>query len=69
MAKVILDLTADEIKGLLFQLPPADLLSLMEELEERVQTLEMMQLAETGFREWDEAGEDIYDVQTQSEAQ
>lgn len=68
MAEVMLDLTAEEIKKLLLQLPPAELLSLMEELDERVQTLEMMQLAETGFQEWNEAGEDIYDVQAQGES-
>jgi len=51
MPKVVLDLTVDEIKEMIFQLPPQDLLLLMEALEERGQTLAMMQLAETGFRE------------------
>jgi hypothetical protein len=68
MPKVALDLTVDEIKAMIFQLPPQDLLMLMEALEERAQTLAMMQLAETGFGEWEEPGEDIYDVRSQGEA-
>ena len=68
MPKVVLDLTVDEIKGMILQLSPQDLLMLMEALEERAQTLAMMQLAETGFREWEEPGEDIYDVQPQGKA-
>ena len=68
MPKVVRDLAVDEIKEMISQLPPQDLLLLMEALEERAQTLAMMQLAETGFREWEEPGEDIYDVQSQGEA-
>jgi hypothetical protein len=30
-------------------------------LEEKLATMQMMQLAETGFKEWNEEGEDIYD--------
>jgi hypothetical protein len=68
MPKVALDLTVDELKAMILQLPPQDLLMLMEALEERAQTLAMMQLAETSFREWEEPGEDIYDVESQGEA-
>ncbi len=35
---------------------------LMEDLEEKLDTLQMMQLAETGFSEWNDEEEDIYDV-------
>ena len=50
-----------EIKKLLFQLPQQDLAELFEELESRMETFEMMRLAESGFSEWLEAGEDIYE--------
>ena len=34
----------------------------MEDLEEKIETLQIMQLAETGFTEWNDEEEDIYDV-------
>lgn len=64
MPKVSLDLTVDELKAMILQLPPQDLLMLIEALEERAETLAMMQLAEASFREWEEPGEDIYDVES-----
>lgn len=33
-----------------------------EEIQERADTVAMMQLAETGFEEWNEPGENIYDA-------
>ena len=33
----------------------------MEDLEEKLATMQMMQLAETGFPEWNDKEEDIYD--------
>ncbi len=51
------------MKTLIFQLPPQQLLTLVEAIEARAETLTMMQLAETGFREWHEEGEDIYDAE------
>lgn len=56
--------TIEEIKILIFQLPIQEQITLIEELEERLKTLTMMQLAETGFSEWNEPGEDIYDVES-----
>ena len=50
-----------EIKQFLFQLPQNDLIELFEELESRLETFEMMRLAESGFSEWLEDGEDIYE--------
>jgi hypothetical protein len=35
-------------------------------MEARAETVAMMQLAETGFREWTEPGEDIYDAKTEA---
>lgn len=51
----------DEIKSYIFQLPARELLTLVDAIEERAETVAMMQLAETGFQEWHEEGEDIYD--------
>jgi hypothetical protein len=62
MPRVTLDLSVEEIKTLIFQLPAREFLTLVDAIEERVQTVAMMQLAETGFREWNEEGEDIYDA-------
>ena len=64
MPQVTLDLSIEEIKTLLFQLPPQELLTLVEAIAERAETFTMMQLAETGFREWYEEGEDLYDAET-----
>lgn len=63
MSQMLRDLNADELKGLIFQLPPAELLRLAEEIEDRAETIAMMQLSETGFQEWNEPGEDIYDAE------
>ncbi len=63
MPQVTLTLSLEELKNILFQLPPQDLLELMAALEERVETLQMMVLAETGFREWHDEGEDIYNAE------
>ena len=52
--------TVEEIKQIIFQLPIQEQIILKKELEERLQTLEMMQLSETGFIEWNDEEEDIY---------
>ena len=36
-------------------------LKLVDAIEERAETMTMMSLSETGFHEWNEEGEDIYD--------
>jgi hypothetical protein len=41
-----------ELRQLLFQLPQSDLVELFEELESRMETFEMMRLAESAFSEW-----------------
>ncbi len=63
MPQVTLTVSTEELKNILLQLPPQDLLELMAALEERVETLQMMVLAETGFREWQDEGEAIYDAE------
>jgi hypothetical protein len=64
MPQLTLDLNVEEIKALVFQLPPQDFFTLVDAIDERAETIAMMQLSETGFREWDEPGEDIYDAET-----
>ena len=66
MPNVKLKLSLKELKDLIFQLPAPDLLALVDAIESRAETTAMMQLAETGFREWAEPGEDIYDADAQT---
>jgi hypothetical protein len=61
----MLELDADRVKELIFQLPPGDLVALAEDVNERAETIQMMRLAETGFREWDEE-EEIYEAEAPS---
>jgi len=56
-----LNLNTDDLKELIFQLPPEDFVKLALEISERSETFEMMELAQSGFEEWNEPGEDIYD--------
>ncbi len=62
MAKVTLELTPDNVRDILFQLPPDDFVALAQSMQERAETLQMMRLAETGFREWEHEEEDIYEA-------
>jgi hypothetical protein len=64
MPQITLDVDLEEIKELVLQLPPQQLLALIDAMEERAETIGMMVLAETGFAEWNEEGEDIYDAET-----
>ena len=52
----------EEIKQMIFQLSIQEQIALMEDLAEKLETVQMMQLAETGFTEWNDQEEDIYDV-------
>lgn len=52
--------TFEEIRNLIFELPIREQVALFEDLEDRLETLTLMQLAETGFQEWNEPEEDIY---------
>jgi hypothetical protein len=63
MPQVTLDMSTEEIISLIFQLPARDFMKIAEEIEERAETVAMMQLSETAFHEWNEPGEDIYDVE------
>ncbi len=50
----------EEIKTIILQLPIEQILTLMSEVEENLSSIAMMQLAETGFQEWNDPEEDIY---------
>jgi hypothetical protein len=62
MLQVTLDLSVEKIKALILQLPAQELLTLVDAIEEQVETVAMMQLADTGFEEWNKEGEDVYDA-------
>ena len=63
MPRLTMNISLQEIKALIFQLPAREFLSLADAVEERSETIAMMKLSETGFQEWNEVGEDIYDGQ------
>ena len=54
--------TLEEIKQMIFQLPIQEQITLMGDLEEKLETLSMMQIAETSFTEWNDKEEDIYNL-------
>ena len=43
-----------EIRELIFRLPPAEMLKIAREIEERAETIAMMRLSETAFQEWND---------------
>ena len=59
MAQLTLNLGLRELKELVFQLPPEEMIDLAKGLSEKTETFEMMRLGETGFSEW-KREEDIY---------
>ena len=61
MPRVTLNMSLEDIKTIIFQLPAQEFLSLADAIEDRSETIAMMQLSETGFQGWNEEGEDIYD--------
>ncbi|MBD1938587.1 hypothetical protein [Microcoleus sp. FACHB-68] len=56
--------SVEDIKAMVFQLPLGELIVLMAEIEEKVENFTMMQLADTGFDEWNDPEEDIYELET-----
>jgi predicted metal-dependent TIM-barrel fold hydrolase len=52
--------TLAQIKEMIFQLPPEQINQLIEEMRETIATKDFMKLAETGFQEWNDPEEDIY---------
>lgn len=64
MPQVTLEISTEELKALILQLPAEDLLTIADEVEDRAETIAMMKLSEAAFAEWNEPGEDIYDGDT-----
>jgi hypothetical protein len=56
-------MNVENIKNLVLQLPPEELIALMAAIEEKLETVSFMRLAETGFQEWNDPEEDIYNDQ------
>jgi signal transduction histidine kinase len=56
--------TLEELRAAIFQLSPQDLITLHEEIEEKLQTAGMMHLAESGFQEWNDEEEDLYNAES-----
>ncbi|MEX0269603.1 hypothetical protein AB3R30_10700 [Leptolyngbyaceae cyanobacterium UHCC 1019] len=54
----------EDVKRLVFQLSLQDLLTLLIDIQERLYTSEMMQIAESGFQEWNDDEEAIYDAES-----
>ena len=52
----------EDIKHLVSQLSQKDLLTLLADIQDQLQTFEMMSIAESGFQEWNDPEEDIYDA-------
>lgn len=48
MPRVTSDVSVEEIRALILQLPAREILALADAIEERVETVAMMQSAETG---------------------
>ena len=54
------NITVAELKQMILKLPLKELIALDAEISEKIASQAMMQLAETGFQEWNEPEEDIY---------
>lgn len=54
----------EKLKAKIFALSVPEMMQLMREIEDKIETLTMMKLAETGFAEWEDPEEDIYNVQS-----
>ncbi len=61
MAKVTVDMPIEGIKELLAQLTPQELLAVLASMQDRLETFQMMKLAESSFSEW-ATEEDLYSL-------
>ncbi|MEG5060739.1 hypothetical protein QUB60_22865 [Microcoleus sp. A2-C5] len=57
-------LSIAEIKEIIGQLPVSVLEDLLQQIQEKIETEKFMQLAESGFSEWYDPEEDIYESKT-----
>jgi hypothetical protein len=61
-----MNITRTEIKKMIFQLPQEEIDQLIKEIKEVNATKDFMKLAETGFQEWNDPEEDIYNDDTEN---
>ncbi|MBE9143728.1 hypothetical protein [Planktothrix mougeotii] len=61
-----MNLTQEKIKAMILQLPVDEIKQLIEEITESLEIKEFMRLAETGFNEWNDPEEDIYNNETEN---
>ncbi|MBW4508110.1 MAG: hypothetical protein KME64_16585 [Scytonematopsis contorta HA4267-MV1] len=59
--KTISNPNVAEIKEMILQLPQKQILALISEIEEEIDWMAITQLAEMGFKEWNDPEENIYD--------
>ena len=52
MAKVMIEMSVEGIKELVQQLTPQELQAALSSIQGRMETLQMMKLAESAFAEW-----------------
>lgn len=64
MTQNTVNLTLEDLRNAIHQLSPQDLITLFTEIEERLQTTGMMELADSGFQEWNDDEESIYDAKS-----
>ncbi|MEG5139734.1 MULTISPECIES: hypothetical protein [unclassified Microcoleus] len=57
-------LSIAEIKEIIGQLPVSVLQDLLQQIQEQIEAEKFMQLAESGFSEWYDPEEDIYESKT-----
>jgi lipoate-protein ligase A len=56
----------EEIKEMILQFPVEEINELIEEIRKALEIKEFMKLAETGFAEWNDPEEDIYNNETEN---
>ncbi|HBK22821.1 MAG TPA: hypothetical protein DDZ60_10065 [Planktothrix sp. UBA10369] len=61
-----MNFTQEKIKAMILQLPVDEINQLIEEITESLEIKEFMRLAETGFNEWNDPEEDIYNNETEN---
>ena len=61
-----MNITRTEIKRMIFQLPQEEIDQLIKEIKEINATKNFMKLTETGFQEWNDPEEDIYNDDTEN---